>query len=48
MRCSVPHRIPTNLTDDLAIPFDGIIGTDILRNFDLYFDYDNERMGLRQ
>jgi hypothetical protein len=44
----VGGQIPTNLTDDLAIPFDGIIGTDILRNFDLYFDYDNERMGLRR
>jgi len=40
-------QLPTKLTDDLAIPFDGIIGTDILRSFDLYFDYDNGRLGLR-
>jgi hypothetical protein len=40
-------QLPTALPDDLAIPFDGIIGTNILRNFDLYFDYDNGRMGVR-
>jgi hypothetical protein len=44
----VGGQIPTTATDDLAIPFDGIIGTDTLRNFDVYFDYDNERLGLRR
>jgi len=44
----VGGQVPTTRTDDLAIPFDGIIGTDILRNFDLYFDYDNGRLGVRQ
>jgi len=41
-------QLPTTRTDDLAIPFDGIIGTEILSNFDLYFDYDNGRLGLRR
>jgi hypothetical protein len=44
----VGAQVPTTLTDDLRVPFDGIIGTDILRNFDLYFDYDNARLGLRR
>jgi len=44
----VGGQIPTSIADDLAIPFDGIFGTDILRNFDVYFDFDNERMGLRR
>ncbi len=43
----VDAQIPTTQTDDLRFPFDGIIGTDMLRNFDLYFDYDNARLGLR-
>jgi hypothetical protein len=43
----VGGQVPTTRTDDLAIPFDGIIGTDILANFDLYFDYDHGRLGLR-
>jgi hypothetical protein len=41
-------QLPTALPDDLAVPFDGIIGTDILHNFDLYFDYDNGRLGVRR
>jgi hypothetical protein len=43
----VGAQIPTTLTDDLLIPFDAIIGTDVLANFDLYFDYDNGRLGLQ-
>jgi hypothetical protein len=43
----VGGQVPTKRTDDLAVPFDGIIGTDILQNFDLYFDYDNARLALR-
>lgn len=34
--------------DDLAIPFDGIIGTEVLENFDLFFDYDDGRLGVRR
>jgi len=44
----VGAQIPTTRTDDLAIPFDGIIGTDTLHDFDLIFDYDNGRMGMRR
>lgn len=44
---TVGGQVPTARTDDLAIPFDGIIGTDMLQNFDLYFDYDNQRLGVR-
>lgn len=44
----VGGQIPTTRTDDLAIPFAGIIGTDILQNFDLYIDYDHDRIGLRR
>jgi hypothetical protein len=41
-------QVPSpGLPDDLAMPFDGIIGTDILSQFDLYFDYDNNRVGVR-
>jgi hypothetical protein len=40
-------EMAANLSDGIAIPFDGIIGTDILDNFDLYFDYDNGRLGVR-
>lgn len=45
---TVGVQLPTALPDDLAIPFDGIIGTDILRNFDVYFDYDTGRLGVRR
>lgn len=44
----VGAQVPSDLTDDLDIPFDGIIGTDILRQFDILFDYDNNRLGVRQ
>ncbi len=44
----VGGQIPARTGDDLAVPFDGIIGTDILANFDLYFDYDRGRLGLKQ
>jgi hypothetical protein len=44
----VGAQIPTTRTDDLAIPFDGIIGTDVLHDFDLIFDYDNGRIGMRR
>ncbi|HEY4440258.1 MAG TPA: hypothetical protein VGN14_07355 [Candidatus Elarobacter sp.] len=42
-------EVPGALADELtSIPFDGIIGTDVLSNFDLYFDYDNGRIGFRR
>jgi hypothetical protein len=41
-------QIPSNAPDELTIPFEGIIGTDVLTNFDIYFDYDNNRIGLRR
>jgi hypothetical protein len=42
-------QIPTDLPNALsAIPFDGIIGTRVLDNFDMYFDYDHARIGLRR
>jgi hypothetical protein len=44
----VGAQIPTTRTDDLAIPFDGIIGTDVLGAFDLLFDYDHGRIGMRR
>jgi hypothetical protein len=44
----VGGQIPTSLADGLTVPFDGIIGTDILQNFDLYFDYDHGRLGVRR
>ncbi len=37
----VGGQIPAPRGADLAFPFDGIIGTDILQNFDLYVDYDH-------
>jgi len=45
---SVGIQLPSSAADALEIPFDGIIGTDVLQNFDLYFDYDNSRIGLRR
>ncbi len=46
-RLAVGAQIPTKRTDDLDVPFDGIIGTQILENFDLFFDYDRARIGVR-
>jgi hypothetical protein len=40
-------EVPSRLGTAIAIPFDGIIGTDILRNFDLWFDFDHGRVGMR-
>ena len=34
-------------SSDLKVPFDGIIGTEMLRHYDLWFDYDRGRLGLR-
>jgi hypothetical protein len=34
--------------DALDLPFDGIVGTDVLALFDCWFDYDNGRIGLRR
>ncbi|MEA2665842.1 MAG: hypothetical protein QOI11_2786 [Candidatus Eremiobacteraeota bacterium] len=34
--------------DALDLPFDGIVGTDVLAFFDCWFDYDNGRIGLRR
>ena len=45
---AVGAQIPTKRTNDLDIPFDGIIGTNILANFDLFFDYDRARIGVRR
>lgn len=42
----VGAQIPSLTADDITLYFDGIIGTDVLTNFDLYFDYDNGRLGL--
>jgi hypothetical protein len=41
-------QVPSTAADALAIPFDGIIGTRVLTKFDLYFDYDHSRIGLRR
>jgi hypothetical protein len=41
-------EVPSAAADALAIPFDGIIGTRVLTNFDIYFDYDHSRIGLRR
>jgi hypothetical protein len=44
----VGGQVPSALADGLTIPFDGIIGTDVLQNFDVYLDYDNGRLGVRR
>ncbi|GAC1578172.1 MAG: hypothetical protein NVS3B7_11730 [Candidatus Elarobacter sp.] len=36
------------LGNAIAIPLDGIIGTDELQHFDLWFDYDRARVALRR
>lgn len=41
-------QVPSTASDALQIPFDGIIGTDVLGEFDVWFDYDNGRIGLRR
>jgi hypothetical protein len=43
----VGAQIPTARADHLEVPFDGIIGTDVLQYFDLIVDYENARLGLR-
>jgi hypothetical protein len=43
----VGAQIPSARADDLEVPFDGIIGTDVLQYFDLIVDYENARLGLR-
>jgi hypothetical protein len=45
---AVGLQVPSSAPDALAIPFDGIIGTNVLRQFDVWFDYDNGRIGLRR
>lgn len=32
---------------DIAVPYDGIAGTNFWQYFDVYFDYDNGRIGIR-
>ncbi len=44
----VSAQLPSRSTDDLSFAFDGIVGTDVLSTFDMYFDYDNGRIGLRR
>ena len=44
----VGMQIPTKLTDDITFPFDGIIGTDVLRSFVVDFDYDGGRIALHR
>jgi hypothetical protein len=39
---------PNGLTDGIAIPLDGIIGTNQLRFLDLWFDYDENRLAMRR
>jgi len=34
-------------TSQLDMPFDGIIGTELLKRCDLWFDYDHQRIGVR-
>ncbi len=45
---SIGVEVPSTMADGLSIPFDGIIGTRMLTNFDIYFDYDHSRIGLRR
>jgi len=40
-------EVPSSLPDAIEIPFDGIIGTDVLRRFELWFDFDGGRVALR-
>jgi hypothetical protein len=46
-RVDVGVEVPTRRGDAIAIPFDAIIGTDILQHFELWFDYDNGRVAMR-
>jgi hypothetical protein len=39
---------PNGLADSIAIPLDGIIGTNQLRFLDLWFDYDENRLAMRR
>jgi len=38
---------PAAYPDAIAVPLDGIVGTDELSHFDLWFDYDGGRIGIR-
>ena len=38
---------PVASPDGIAIPLDGIVGTDELSRFDLWFDDDGGRIGIR-
>jgi hypothetical protein len=40
-------EMPPPATDQIDVPFDGIVGTDELRLFDVWFDADGSRVGLR-
>jgi hypothetical protein len=39
--------VQVSMPTDLDVPFDGIIGTNTFGALDLYFDYDNARLGIR-
>jgi hypothetical protein len=47
VRFTVGVQQPLDDPDAIAIPLDGIIGTDELSRFDLWFDYDGGRIGMR-
>ena len=40
-------EVPSGAPDAIEIPFDGIIGTDVLQQFELWFDFDSGRVGMR-
>ncbi|HYZ16195.1 MAG TPA: retropepsin-like aspartic protease [Candidatus Acidoferrum sp.] len=39
---------PKQAADAIAIPLDGIVGTDELSRLDLWFDYDDDRIGIER
>ncbi len=43
----VYSEVPDELPEALEIPFDGILGSDVLHNFELWFDFDNGRLAMR-
>jgi hypothetical protein len=40
-------EVPSSAPDAIEIPFDGIIGTDVLQQFELWFDFDGGRVAMR-
>jgi hypothetical protein len=44
---SLEERSEATINDTIEIPFDGIIGTDVMSHFEWWFDYDGAGLWLR-